>query len=71
MTDRKLAAIIPEFTISDVCVVYMIFRDALGLSNAEFEQRSPEEFFRFLKMRRIVEDKAKASVKAVAGGNHG
>ena len=67
MTDRKLAAIIPELTISDMTVIYMVFCDILGISNAAFEKERPDDFSRFLKVKKRFEDECRAQMKAGAG----
>ena len=64
MTDRKLAAIIPELTISDMTVIYMVFCDILGISNAAFEKERPDDFSRFLKVKKRFEDECRAQMKA-------
>ena len=69
MTDKKLAAILHEMTVSDLNVVYMLFCDMLGISNKEFEEHCPNEFARFLKIKKKFEDECRAQMKAGTGKN--
>ena len=67
MTDKKLAAILHEMTISDMTVIYMVFCDILRVSNKEFERERPDDYSRFLKIKKKFEDQCRAQMKAGTG----
>lgn len=74
MTDRKLASTMRELTISDAIVIYMVFCDIIGISNAAFEKERPDDFSRFLKVKKRFEDECRAQMKAGTskkGAGHG
>ena len=68
MTDKRLASIMRELTISDMTVIYMVFCDILGISSAAFEKERPDDFSRFLKVKKQFEDECRAQMKSSSGG---